>query len=300
MAGGLDTTGLDTTRRTAAERVTDRLRAIPVEGGLGTRVSRLDADGGQLRLPIPPGPDGDPDGVALTVALNVLADVAGGVAVSMCAGRGLGSPTIELRIDHLAPPAPDAGWLIADSTVPHHAAGAGYAAVVVHDDRDRAVAHAHGHFAVTTPETALGEPPPMDRTTDGTDGIAPHRPDALLATLAAVVTPSGPGDDPADWSLTCGPELSNPRGQVQGGVAMAIGQLAQRRAQAPDLSDGAELRPLTVHAEYLRPAPIDGTELRCRTEYVRRGRRFRTLRTELVRADGRVATIVTGLWAAAS
>jgi acyl-coenzyme A thioesterase PaaI-like protein len=51
-----------------------------------------------------------------------------------------------------------------------------------------------------------------------------------------------------------------------------------------------------MNVDYLRPAICDGTALRFRTEYVRRGKRFATLRTEVVRADGRVAEAATGLW----
>lgn len=293
MAGGLDTTG-----RTLSEQVSDRLRDTPVEGGLGLRMSRLRADGVQMRLPIPlgePDRDGGPDAVGVAVALDVLADTTGGVAVSTCVGRGLGSPTIELRIDHVAPPAPDAGWMMADTTVPHMAAGAGYATGLVHDDTGRLLARAHGHYVVTTPETAVGEPPPLDPPASGLMRVGPRGgPGALLAALA----PSG--DDPAEWLLPTVPALANPRGHVQGGVLMTIGQLAQRRLQTADLSGAAVPRPLSLQAEYLRPGLIDGTPLRCRTEYVRRGRRFRTLRSEMVRADGRTASIVTGLWASGS
>lgn len=58
------------------------------------------------------------------------------------------------------------------------------------------------------------------------------------------------------------------------------------------------MTPLTVQAQYLLPAPAQGAELTCRTSYVRRGRAFSTVRTELVRPDGRIATLVTGLWSA--
>lgn len=293
MASGLNTTG-----RTVAEQVGDRLRNTPVEGGFGLRMSELGADGGRLRLPIPlgePDRDGRPDSVGVAVALDVLADTAGGVTVSTCLGKGIGSPTIELRIDHVAPPAEDAGWMVAHSTVSHEVAGAGYATALVHDDTGRLLARASGYYVVATPETTLGERPSPDRPAPAFAGVGPNDgPGALLAAL----TPSG--DDPAEWSLPAAPALANLRGHVHGGVLMALGELAQRRLQLTDLSRDVVPRLLTVRAEYLRPAPVDGTALRCRTGYVRRGRRFRTLRSELVRADGRVATIVTGLWSPGS
>jgi acyl-coenzyme A thioesterase PaaI-like protein len=289
MAGGLNTTG-----RTVAERVADRLRSTPVEGGFGLRISELRADGGRMRLPIPlgePGRDGRHDAVGTAVALDVLADTVGGIAVSTCLGKGIGSPTIELRIDHVAPPAEEAGWMVAHSTVSHEVAGAGYATALVHDDTGRLLARASGYYAVATPETGVGEPPPVYRAAPGFAGVDPSGgPGALLDALA----PSG--EDPAEWSLPAVPALANLRGHVHGGVLMAVGQLAQRRVQVAGGGRAAVPGLIGLRAEYLRPAPVDGTPLRCRTGYVRSGRRFRTLRSELVRADGRVATIVTGLW----
>lgn len=296
MAGTLDTTG-----GTAAEVASRRLMATSVEGCLGAYVTEFGDNAAQLRMPIPRG-DLARGGVGDAVALNVIADTAGGLAISAYRAAGLSGPTIELRVDHVAPSADDAGWLIAESTVSHEVAQAGHATVVVRDDTDRVLARAQGHYVLPV----LGAAP--DWPTEGAVAEL-GRPDALLAALGHG------GSDPANWTVRTTSALANPRGQVHGGILLAMGQLAQLRVQAPHLRApdfdardlrspglGAELggpalpRPMSLQVEYLRPVPTDGSEASCQTGYVRRGRRFRTLRTELVRADGRVATIVTGLW----
>ena len=306
MAGSPNTTG-----GTAAELASRRLMATAVEGCLGAYVSELGDNTAQLRMPIPRG-DLARGGVGGAVSLNVIADTAGGLAICAYRAAELSGPTIELRVDRVAPPADDAGWLIADSTVSHEVAQAGYATVVVRDDTNRVLARAQGHYVL--PELAAA----ADWSIGG--GVAElGRPDALLAALRPG------GSDPASWTVRSTMAMANPRAQVHGGILLAMGQLAQLRLQAPDCGtpdlaapdlggadlgasdlgaalDGAALdgaampSPMSVQVEYLRPVPTDGSEVSCRTSYVRRGRRFRTLRTELVRADGRVATIVTGLW----
>src|SRR3954463_12366347 len=120
MAGSLNTTG-----GTAAELASRRLMATAVEGCLGAYVSELGDNTAQLRMPIPRG-DLARGGVGGAVSLNVIADTAGGLAICAYRAAALSGPTIELRVDRVAPPADDAGWLIADSTVSHEVAQAGY------------------------------------------------------------------------------------------------------------------------------------------------------------------------------
>jgi uncharacterized protein (TIGR00369 family) len=93
--------------------------------------------------------------------------------------------------------------------------------------------------------------------------------------------------------------LANPREQIHGGVVVALAELAQRDVREAATSPGAAApRLLSMAVDYLRPADCDGTPLACRSEYTRHGKRFSTLRTELVRPDGRLAAIGTGLWSA--
>jgi len=316
MASGLET---ETMRQTAVRLGNGQLFGAPVEGQLGMRMMDKSAGHATTWMPIPVGALADAaDGAR--VATGVLADTAGGVALSAYNGRGHGGPTIELRLDHVAPPAQDAGALIATARVLHEAGGAAYVTAEVTDDTDRMVARATGHYLLLSrgsqPVAALPAPAGNAPAGNGAgtnasgsngagtngsvgygagelDGFAPGSADELFRALGPA------GGDPAVWSLAAAERLANGRGDVHGGILLAIGQLAQQRFQLADSAGMARPRPLSTQAEYLRPVPADGAELTCRTEYVRRGRAFRTVRCQLVRSDGRVAAVVSGLWSSA-
>jgi acyl-coenzyme A thioesterase PaaI-like protein len=288
MASGVET---ETQWRTAARLSNQQLVEAPVEGQLGMSVDELSPAGVRTRMPIPVGELAEAGG-GLEVATSVLADTAAGVALS--AYQGHGGPTIELRLDHVAAPAEQARWLIAEAAVLHEAAGAAYLAAVVRDDTGQEVARAAGHFVLARGSRG-GASPPLPNSSAGEPaergGPASEMTDGLFRTLA-------PGGDPADWVLSASEWLANARYDVHGGVLLAIGQLAQRRFQEADDASAA-LAPLRIETDYLRPVPADGGELRCRTGYVRRGRSFCTLRSELARADGQLAAVVNGLWSSA-
>ncbi|HEY4005650.1 MAG TPA: acyl-CoA thioesterase domain-containing protein [Pseudonocardia sp.] len=275
-------------------RLFDQVSTSPVDGCLALRLEELLPSGVRLRAPIPRGP-GSAGDVGIAVGLSVICDAAGGWATALAQGSELSGPTIELRVDHAWPPADDARWMIAESRLRHTVGEAASITVDVVDEQGRELAHAQGHFVLDTP--GAGAQPQEWATFDG---VVLDRPDELLAALAG-----RPEADPDKWTVTATPQLANPRGQVHGGVLMAIGQLAQRRAQVewvPRVKGNVERAapsPLSIQVDYLRPAMADGSELSCDTEYLRNGRRFRTLHTELTRQDGRVAATVTGLWSVA-
>jgi uncharacterized protein (TIGR00369 family) len=295
MASGLET---GTTVRTAAWQETGWLLSGPVEGRLGMRVTALSPEGSRLRIPIPPDSPASEGSSSpgLVLALNVLADTAGGLALSACQGTGVGGPTIELRLDHVAAPADGASWLIGEGALQHEAGGAGYLSISVSDDTGRVLVRAVGHYLLSRRHTARPSAPDQAAATAGAELGCPAdevgQPDVLLRALAPA------GDDPAHWALPAAAELANPRQDVHGGALLTIGHLAQQRFVHADTAAGESMTPLSLQAQYLLPVPADDSELRCRTEYVRRGRTFRTVRSELVRPDGRVATVVSGLWSA--
>lgn len=255
--------------------INGHLFGAPVEGQLGMRLVELSAGRSLARVPIPwaEGPAG------LALARTVLVDTAGGVALAAYRGRGHGGPTIELRLDHVAPPAPHASALVAEARVRHEVGGAAFLSGEIRDDTGGVVAVASGHFLLLS-RGAKFDPERVRRPERGADG-------ALFRALRPAE------GDPGRWPLRAERALANGRGDVHGGVLLAIGEVAQRRFQA---GEAGELLPLRVAADYLRPVPADGGELLCRTEYVRRGRTVRTLRSELVRSDGQVATVINGAW----
>jgi acyl-coenzyme A thioesterase PaaI-like protein len=299
MASGLET---GTTVRTAAWQEPGWLVAGPVEGRIGMLATALSPDGSRLRIPIPPGSPGS-GGTSrqsspwLVLALNVLADTAGGIALSAYRETGDGGPTIELRLDHVAAPAEGASWLIGEGALLHEAGGASNLSISVTDDTGRVLVRAVGHY-LSLRRAPQPSAPGLDAESDdasagpGCPADEVGKPDALLRALAPA------GDDPALWVLPAAAELANPRQDVHGGALLTIGHLAQQRFVHADAAAGASMTPLSLQAQYLLPVPADGGELSCRTGYTRLGRSFRTVRTELVRPDGRVATVVSGLWSA--
>jgi acyl-coenzyme A thioesterase PaaI-like protein len=288
MASGVET---ETQWRTAVRLSNQRLVEAPVERQLGMSVDEMSPAGVRTRMPIPVGELAGAGG-GREVATSVLADTAAGLALS--AYQGHGGPTIELRLDHVAAPAERARWLIAEAAVLHEVAGAAYLAAVVCDDTGQEVARATGHFVLARGSRGVASPP-LSHSSAGEPsergGPASEMTDGLFRALA-------PGADPADWVLPASEWLANARYDVHGGVLLAIGQLAQRRFQEADDASAA-LTALRIETDYLRPVPADGGELRCRTGYVRRGRSFCTLRSELARADGQLAAVVNGLWSSA-
>src|SRR5581483_929653 len=243
--------------------------------------------------------DGRPDPVAATALICVLTDTAAGVASALGRPYGEGGATVELRIDHTAPLHPDSRRLHADARRVHVGGGASLAEAVLHDDRGRTLARAHGHFAHVPGDWSA--PPEVSPHVPGEPAFGPAE---LSAALTLDPAADGSADRFADGSadpfvrtVRLTGVLANPRLQIHGGVVVALAQLAQRDVRDAATSAGAAApRLLSISVDYLRPADCDGSTLTCRSEYTRHGKRFSTLRTELVRPDGRLAAVATGLW----
>jgi uncharacterized protein (TIGR00369 family) len=256
----------------------------PADDQVGLRLDGPGPDDTWLRARFPLDAEGRPDTgpVGTTLLLNVVADAACGFAMSRAQEVGLSGPTVQLRVDHLRDPGPGDGPISGRAAVRRLVHGTGYVQAAVLDGRSRELVNAQGHFLALPPGTRPEQPLPR------WDGA--YTP--LVELLAAAAVP----DEPDGFVVPTGHALANPRNQVHGGVLMTVGELAQRHTQSHRVTDPAALRPLSVTAEYLRPAPVDGSALTCRTSYLRHGRRYRTLRTDIVRADQKVAASVTGLW----
>jgi hypothetical protein len=190
-------------------------------------------------------------------------------------------------VDHAGEPSPQARWIIAESQVRFELNESCFLTAELTDDTGRPLAFVQGHFVVLGSPVGAQE---MERLP------VLGREDLVRALHDAVSRESAEADT---WTVPTDLVFSNPRLQVHGGMMMGLGELAQRRLQRADggnVALEAEPRPLRITCEYLRPVPIDGASVSFRTEYTRRGRRFRGLRTEVVRADGRVAAEISGLW----
>ncbi|MDQ4119473.1 MAG: thioesterase family protein [Actinomycetota bacterium] len=268
-----------------ASRVETRMRHAPVERGLGMVPAA--GPGFVLRAPLHEGVR-DADGRVAPVLLALLADSGVGFLVVTAAGLAAGAPTLDLRIDHLGPAAPAATEVRAEYTLLHLDERVAVGRAELGDDTGRPLAHAVATMALTgvpdRPGGLAGEP-----GSDGEDFRAGRPPFDPARLAPANLHTEGDAGDP-DVVFVPGPSATNLNGMSHGAVLAALATAARagfvaRRGQAS--------RPLSETVEFLRPVPIDA-RLRARTEEVRSGRRFWTVRTELLLPDGRTAVRATG------
>lgn len=269
----------------------ERMSTSNVEGAaLGVVIRDMAPEDLRMDAPLPRGgadPDGGADPVDVSTLIAVLIDSGAGLASASGAPFGSGGSTIELRIDYAEPVQADVRQLSVEGRRLHIAGSAVLADGVVTDDRGRVLARGQGYFARS-----------FDGPVAKVELPAKAPVGSRLAELRAALTLPAPAGSPAvpvageehDRELQLSAMLANGRGQMHGAMVFVLAEQAQRQAL------GAVARLLTMHVEYVRPAVCDGSPARLRSEFARRGRRFATLRTELIRPDGKPAMIVTGLW----
>ncbi|MBP2369366.1 PaaI family thioesterase [Pseudonocardia parietis] len=280
----------------------ERMRWAPVETGLGMEPDPSSSrDRTRLRAPLHDGVRTG-DGRVLTVLPALLADSGIGYLVYSTARLDAGAPTLDLRIDLAGAPAPDARWLVAELTLLHLDDEIGVGRAEMRDDTGVLVAHA----VVTMALTAVPDRPGgLARPGGSIDPDAAPRTDGTGSTDGADFRSTLPPFDPArlapenleiddatgDAVFTPGPSTVNLNGTTHGAVLSGLAQSAQashlRRAGAD------QVRPLSLTVDFLRPAHVD-TTLRARSEIVRDGRRFWSVRTELLLPDGRPAVRAVG------
>ncbi|MBC3191261.1 thioesterase family protein [Pseudonocardia sp. C8] len=278
-----------TTTTDPGRRTRGHLGLGPVDAGLGVvRDPSPLPDGLRLRAALHDGVRAG-DGGVRPVLPAVLADSGIGKLIFSAARLTAGAPTVDLRIDLAGPPAPGAGELVADITLLHLDDEIGAGRAEIRDDTGVLVAHAVATMALSGvpdrpgglagPESAK----PGDGAADFRAGIPPFDP--------ARLEPDRLGTDDGDPVLTPGPSTMNLNGTTHGAVLAGFAQSAQAfhlRRSGP-----GPARPLSLTVDYLRPVPV-GAPLRARSETVRDGRRFWTVHTELLLADGRLAARAVG------
>lgn len=268
-----------------------RMRHAPVERGLGMRPVRAGTDELVLRAPLHDGVRG-PDGRLAPVLVALLADSGIGFLVFASAGLSAGAPTVDLRIDHLGPAAADATAVTATLTLLHLDDGAGVGRADLRDDTGRPIAHAVATMAMTgAPDRPGGlAGGPGGHGTDGEIGGATDFRAGCPPFDPARLAPEQLETDPDAGTVvfTPGPSATNLNGTTHGAVLAALARGAQDRFLA-----GRDTRRLSDTVEFLRPVPLE-TRLRVRTEQVRDGRRFWSVRTEVLLPDDRVAVRAAG------
>jgi acyl-coenzyme A thioesterase PaaI-like protein len=212
------------------------------------------------------------------IRLSVLADAATGLS-ALSAQEDESCATVELRVDLLGTPAPGATSLQARGTTLALESGVGISRADIHDDLGTPITHAVAVLAMGRKGRGASDAGP------GTVGPQFDPADIRVSVLGA-----------GECVATIEPAMSNSGGIVHGGVLMSLAYAAQD-AFVGTLEGHS--RPVRFAVDYLRPVPPRG-ELRMSSTVERDGRRLRSIRTELVREDGKVAAIATGIRATAT
>ena len=248
----------------------EHLGASAVETGLGAEPLSFRRGHLTARMPLTDRTR-MPDGRLSPFALGAFVDLGIGVAVNSTAIDFRGGPTVELTIAMVGDPDPAARFLLLESEAIAVGPVTGTGQAVIRDDTGRAVAHALGVMATASGAGALREVPAKTRFDPRTVSVERLTVGFERARVAVDHT------------------MANSRGTVHGGVLTGIALTAQ------DMFRGVAARQsLSVAVRFFRPVEPGLGQLECRSEFVGRGRTFRTARTRLLRQDGTVVMEATG------
>ena len=179
-------------------------------------------------------------------------------------------------MDLLGAPAAGATSLQAQGMTLAIESGVGMSRADIHDDLGTPIAHAVGIMAI-------------GRRSAGVPDIGPAPVRAQFDPADIRVSVLGAGECVASIE----PAMSNSGGIVHGGVLMSLAHAAQ---DAFERTLDGKSRRIRFAVDYLRPVPPRG-ELRMCSTLERGGRKLRSIRTELVREDGKVVAVATGIGA---
>lgn len=273
----------------------DRMRRAPVEIGLGMEPDPSSSrERTRLRARLHDGVR-TADGRVLTVLPALLADSGIGYLVFSTARLAAGAPTLDLRLDLAGTPAPEARWLSAELTLLHLDDEIGVGRAEMRDDTGVLVAHAVVTMALTG---APARPGGLATPGGAVDPDAHSGDDGDFRTVLPPFDPARLDPDglevdhlTGDVVFAPGPSAVNLNGTTHGAVLSGLAQSAQ--AAHLQRTGAGTVRPLSLSVEFLRPVQVDAA-LRARSEIVRDGRRFWSVRTELLLPDGRPAVRAVG------
>ncbi|MCW2932337.1 MAG: hypothetical protein JWM19_3299 [Actinomycetia bacterium] len=244
------------------------------------------------------GPAGSPPGGVL----GVLIDDVLGIAIARHRGAGQWSVSAEISLDLTGPVPADGSRIEARARHVHSGPHGGLSSGTVHDASGTLIAlcRQHGRWVTTVPQD------PMTPQETGTEAdrpaasgapvpagtSAPWSPPASLAALLG--TRVRPTEGGAELDLEVTADLTNPLGNLHGGITFAACDLA---AQAVLLAAGGPTQTASIHVAYPRPIPLGATP-RFEARVLHRGRSLGIVRVT-VTLDGvkpcSIATITTGV-----
>jgi uncharacterized protein (TIGR00369 family) len=231
----------------------------------------------------------------------VLIDDIGGFAIARKGAPGSWSVSAEISIDLMGPVPADGSRIEGRGRNVHTGRHGGISSGTVHDASGRLIAmcRQHGRWITTVPENAaLPEEVAMPQEA-GTSADSPPAvgasapwtpPDSLAAMLGAEVRLAEGG---AELALRVAPDLTNPLGNLHGGITFLACDLV---AQAALLAAGGPTQTASMHVIYPRPMPL-GTTPVFEARVLHSGRSLGVVRVTAT-LDGvkpcAIATITTG------
>ena len=251
------------------DSLVEHLGASAVETGLGAEPVVFRRGHLTARMPLTERtrmPDGRPS----PFVLGTFADMGIGVAVNSTAHDSRGGPTVELTIAMVGDPDPAARFLYVESEAIARGPVTGTGQAVIRDDTGRAVAHALGVMATSGAGTERAVP-------------AAARFDPRTVSVEALT------DGFERARVAVDHTMANTRGMVHGGVLTGIALTAQEAFHGL-----ARQHSLSAAVRFLRPVDPGLGHVECRSEFVARGRTFRTARTRVLRSDGTLLMEATG------
>ncbi len=251
-----------------------RLAASSVEAGLGLVPVAIRPGHLRARLPLDPSCFRS-DGELGIAVVAVAADCGFGVAASSKRTRAGGGSTVELRLDRAGPVSPGARELRVEGWALQVGEASGSGRVEIRDDTGSLVAHGVGVMYFDAPAT-------------GREGQRVNQASGAFDPRTVLVRPAS--DDGAVAIALLSEEAHNGNGTMHGGVLTALADLAQEHFR----DRHGSTRSVSLTAEFLRPAFAGSGALTCHSAFVRRGRTFWTVLTELRRPDGVPVVRATG------
>lgn len=234
------------------------------------RVSRPTADGEVIASSLPAGPWlNGPSGRPLAGALGVLIDNVAGYVLVLGRPPGGWSVSAEITLDMMRPLPSDGSVLTARGVVRHADDIGGFASASITDAAGGLIAVCAQHGRWLTSGPADDVPPSTDVPARSTAGPPPG--EDLAGYLGGQLQTAEGG---ALFELTVRPELTNPLGNLHGGITLCACDLV---AQAAISAAGGPPRTASIHVAYPRPVPV-GARVRFAAQVVHLGRAFAVVR----------------------
>jgi uncharacterized protein (TIGR00369 family) len=289
--------------------------AVPKGFGDGTAEAEMPASGWLASS----------SGVISGGALAIVADIAFGCSIETQLPAATTYTTAELSMSFLRPARPGT-VLTAHGQVIHVGRSVALSEVFVLDrDTERLIAHGTSRLSVFPPladppepqgrpriveTTEYGSPDPFERPPP--EGVIPQRvwselsgAEILRRQLAGEL-PAPPlhhltglrltevGDGTATFALPATEWLASPARRLQGGVIAMQADFAMLAAAETMAAPGVAIAGLDLKANFLRPAPPDGSDLMARAEVIHSGRTIAITSAQVTNAEGKPVLLATG------